>query len=103
MEIIEKKKHVIDNVQNRIDKWIGRSDMTFYEALFLNGKHYPFRILINPLIFGSLFAKHIVQSEIRYSELYHLLSTTDVEAEEEEEEKLFRYVLETYLTHCFGG
>lgn len=39
----DKKREIIDNVQVRINKWIGRSYMTMQEAILLNAKHYPFK------------------------------------------------------------
>lgn len=34
---INEKREIIDNVQHRIDKWIGRSHMTMHEAILLAG------------------------------------------------------------------
>lgn len=100
---IKEKRDIIDNVQVRIDKWIGRSDMSLHEAMCLKDKGYPFIININPRSIPFLsnhLAKKFKQSEIIYSQLYHLINTTEADAEEE---KLFRYAIENYLTYCFGG
>ena len=95
----DKKREIIDNVQVRINKWIGRSYMTMQEAILLNAKHYPFKIQFNPPLMGFL-TNYLGQSKIRYSELYSLIKETDVETAEE---NLFRYAIENYLTYCFGG
>lgn len=96
---IDEKRKVIDDVQQRINKWIGRSKMTFHEAVFLHGKHYPFKIQVD-LPFPALMISQIEQTEIKYSELLQLIRSTDVE---KEEESLFRYAVENFLTYCFGG
>ncbi len=96
---IEEKRKVIDNVQLRINEWIGRSDMTLHEAMFLKGKHYPFKIQINPPL-PTLIVRWFEQPEIKYPELFHLIKSDDIE---KEEESLFRYTVENFLTFCFGG
>lgn len=93
------KREIIDNVQIRIDEWIGRSYMTAHEAILLNGKHYPFKIQIKPLLIG-LITNSFLQTNIRYSELSSLIAETDVKTAEE---NLFRYAIDNYLTYCFGG
>ena len=95
----DKKRKIINNVQVRINKWIGRPYLTIHEAIILNAKHYPFEIQFNPPLMGFI-TNYLSQSKIRYSELYSLIKETDVETAEE---NLFRYAIENYLTYCFGG
>lgn len=95
----DKKREIIDNVQVRINKWIGRSYMTIHEAILLNEKHYPFKIQIKSPAMG-LIIRCFEQSKIQYSELYCLINETDVKTAEE---KLFRHIINEYLSYCFGG
>lgn len=95
----DKKRKIINNVQVRINKWIGRPYLTIHEAIILNAKHCPFKIQFNPPLMGFI-TNYLGQSKIRYSELYSLIKETDVETAEE---NLFRYAIENYLTYCFGG
>lgn len=95
----DKKREIINNVQVRINKWIGRPYLTIHEAILLNAKHYPFKIQFNLPIMGFL-TNYLGQSKIRYSELYSLIEGTDVKTAEE---NLFRYAIDNYLTYCFGG
>lgn len=93
----EEKNRIIDNVQARIDKWVGRPYMYPSEAILLKEKRYPFKIKVNGV--AGIFQGSLNQLVPNYKEIYELISYNSNQAEDE----LFQYVITNYLTYCFGG
>lgn len=92
------KREVIDKTQNRINECIGRN-FKINEAKKLIELNYPFQIwnVEGPVPLNFNISK-LLQVRIVYEELYDLIETTDVKSEEE---RLFDYAVENYLSKCF--
>lgn len=90
----EYKKSVIDEVQKRIDSWIGRDYYFGHEATWLKLHAYPYRI---EKVVGVPL---ILKQDIRYFELFNLVKKGIFE---EDVKLLFENVMEHHLCHVFGG
>lgn len=94
LKTTEYKKTVIDEVQKRIDSWIGRDYYFGHEATWLKFHNYPYRI--NRVIgIPMLFEQYI-----KYTDLFTLVRKGVFE---EDVKFLFEDAMDNYLCHVFGG
>lgn len=95
---IAEKKEVIDKTQKRIDGFIGRN-FKINEAEKLIELGYPFQIW-NVEGSGSIHfnISKLLQLRIMYEDIYDMIETSDAKLEED---SLFDYAVENYLSKCF--
>lgn len=92
----EYKKSVINQVQKRIDSWIGRDYYFGHEAIWLKTHDYPYRIakvVDLPILM-------VLKQDINYINLFKLVRKGVFE---EDVKFLFDDVMENHLFHVFGG